>query len=82
MKWTAAAKQIVFVSDGVDVSQERSRFYQLGHRAQAAGVVITVLGFHSIDATRLRKLEEISKRCYGTTRRAQRVPGPGPCRPL
>lgn len=69
----AAAKQIIVVSDGIDVSRERTRFYQLGHRAQAAGVVITSLGLNPIDATPLRNLEEISKRSFGTTRRASKL---------
>lgn len=69
---TAAAKHIILVSDGIDVSQEPPRFFQLGHRAQAAGVVITVVGFNPIDASRLRNLAEISKRCYGTMRRASK----------
>lgn len=59
-------KLIILVSDGIDVNNEKKNFTEIGNRAQLGGIVIDTVGYNAFDASKLRNLQEMTKRCYGT----------------
>lgn len=61
-------KLLILFSDGINVSNDRKLFQQVGEKAQQSGIVIDTIGYSEIDASKLRNLAEITKRCYGIDR--------------
>lgn len=71
-------KLIILVSDGIDVNNEKKNFTEIGNRAQLGGIVIDTVGYNAFDASKLRNLQEMTKRCYGTDRVAKAPTEIGP----
>ena len=64
-------KLVILFADGIDVNNDKKAFVDLGNRAQQAGIVIDPIGYAEFDPSKLRNLQEISKRCYGIDRIAK-----------
>ena len=71
-------KLVILVSDGIDVNNEKKNFTEIGNRAQLGGIVIDTVGYNAFDASKLRNLQEMTKRCYGTDRVAKAPTEIGP----
>lgn len=61
-------RRIVLFSDGIDASQGKEAYADVGRRAGQAGIVIDTLGFAPFEPGRLRSLIELSKLSSGTAR--------------
>jgi len=61
-------RRIVLFSDGIDASQGKEAYSDVGRRAQQAGVIIDAVGFAPFEPGRLRSVIEIAKLSSGTAR--------------
>lgn len=61
-------KILIVFSDGIDATQGKEAYGDLGRRAQQAGVVVHTIGYAPFEAGRLRSLIEVSKLSSGTAR--------------
>lgn len=61
-------KLVVLFSDGIDATNEKKAFVEVGRKAEQAGVVIDTIGYAPFEPGKMRMMIELSKNSYGTER--------------